>query len=221
MQNNYASMIDHTLLAPDATAEQIESLCLEAKKYGFASVCVNPSWVKYCHSLLQDTSVKVCTVIGFPLGATTSKTKAFETKNAIENGADEIDMVINIGLLKARDYEQVQEDIQQVVDAAMGRTVKVIIETCLLTEEEKVKACELAVNAGAHFVKTSTGFSTGGATAEDVQLMRKTVGKDCGVKASGGIRSLSDMKKMIEAGANRIGASSGVKIINETFKSNY
>lgn len=221
MQNNYASMIDHTLLAPDATAGQIEKLCLEAKKYGFASVCVNPTWVKYCHTLLQGTGVKVCTVVGFPLGATTAETKAFETRNAIENGADEIDMVINIGLLKAGDYERVQQDIGQVVEAAQGRAVKVIIETCLLTDEEKVKACELSVKAGADFVKTSTGFSTGGATAEDVELMRKTVGKDIGVKASGGIRTLSDLKKMVEAGANRIGASSGVKIIKETFESNY
>lgn len=221
MVNQYASIIDHTLLAPDATEEQIETLCREAKEFQFASVCVNPIWIKLCKTLLEDTEVKVCTVIGFPLGATTTETKAYETKNAIANGADEIDMVMNIGLLKARDYERVYEDIKEVVNAADGRVVKVIIETCLLTEDEKVNACELAVKAGADFVKTSTGFSTGGATVEDVALMRKTVGKDFGVKASGGIRSFSDMKKMMEAGANRIGASSGVKIIKETFESNY
>ncbi|MED3661518.1 deoxyribose-phosphate aldolase [Ureibacillus sp. FSL K6-8385] len=216
MATNYAAFIDHTLLKPDATKEQIKQLCEEAKKYGFASVCVNPYWVKYCKRFLEGANVKVCTVVGFPLGATTTETKVFETKQAIENGADEIDMVINIGLLKTRDYERVKEEIRQVVDAAAGRLVKVIIETCLLTEEEKVKACQLAVEAGAAFVKTSTGFSTAGATAEDVALMRKTVGEQIGVKASGGIRSFVDMKKMIEAGAERIGTSSGVKIINET-----
>lgn len=221
MTEKYASMIDHTLLAPDATEEKIKQLCLEAKQYGFASVCVHPTWVEYCKHLLQDTNVKVCTVIGFPLGATTSETKAFETKNAVENGADEIDMVMNIGLLKARDYERVKQDIEQVVQAANGRLVKVIIETCLLTDSEKEKACRLAVEAGAHFVKTSTGFSTGGATVEDVKLMRNIVGSEIGVKASGGIKSFSDMKKMVEAGANRIGSSSGVKIIKETFESNY
>lgn len=216
MATNYAAFIDHTLLLPDATEEEIYQLCQEAKTYGFASVCVNPCWVKYCKSLLQHTNVKVCTVIGFPLGATTTGTKAFEAGLAVEEGADEIDMVINIGWLKARDYERVKEDIQQVVKAANGRVVKVIIETCLLTDEEKVKACQLAVEAGAQFVKTSTGFSKAGATAEDVSLMRKTVGKTIGVKASGGIRSFSDMKKMIDAGADRIGTSSGVKIIKET-----
>ncbi|MFC5542097.1 MAG: deoxyribose-phosphate aldolase [Bacilli bacterium] len=216
MTTNFASLIDHTLLKPDATEDQIKQLCEEAKKYRFASVCVNPCWVKYCKSLLQDTSVKVCTVIGFPLGATTTATKVFETAEAIEQGADEIDMVINIGFLKARDYERVKDEMKQVVDAASNRIVKVIIETCLLTDEEKVKACQLAVEAGAAFVKTSTGFSSGGATVEDVALMRKTVGEQMGVKASGGIRNLSDMIKMMEAGANRIGTSSGVKIIEET-----
>jgi deoxyribose-phosphate aldolase len=216
MTTNYASYIDHTLLSPDATKEQIGNLCQEARKYGFASVCVNPYWVKYCKNLLQDTCVKVCTVIGFPLGATTTETKIIETKQAIEQGADEIDMVINIGLLKTRDYERVKEDIQHVIDAAGGKIVKVIIETCLLTDEEKVRACQLAVDAGAAFVKTSTGFSKSGATVEDVALMRKTVGQQVGVKASGGIRSFSDMKKMLEAGANRIGTSSGVRIIEET-----
>lgn len=211
---NYASLIDHTLLKPEATHDQIEKLCNEAKQYGFASVCVNPTWVSYAAELLQGASSVVCTVIGFPLGATTSAVKAFETKNAIENGASEIDMVINIGALKEGNYDLVRDDIKAVVEAANGTLVKVIIETCLLTDEEKVKACELAVEAGADFVKTSTGFSTGGATKEDIALMRKTVGENVGVKASGGVRSLEDMKAMIENGANRIGASSGVAIMN-------
>lgn len=214
MKTNYASMIDHTLLKAEATKEQIEKLCAEAKEFGFASVCVNPTWVKYCSELLQNSDVLVCTVIGFPLGANTPAVKAFEAKDAIENGAQEVDMVINIGALKDRNYEQVQADIAAVVEAAKGSAiVKVIIETCLLTEEEKVKACELSVAAGADYVKTSTGFSTGGATAEDIALMRKTVGPELGVKASGGVRSLEDMQKMVEAGATRIGASSGVAIM--------
>jgi len=214
MKTNYASMIDHTLLKAEASKEQIEKLCAEAKEFGFASVCVNPTWVKYCSELLQNSDVLVCTVIGFPLGANTPAVKAFEAKDAIENGAQEVDMVINIGALKDRNYEQVQADIAAVVEAAKGSAiVKVIIETCLLTEEEKVKACELSVAAGADFVKTSTGFSTGGATAEDIALMRKTVGPELGVKASGGVRSLEDMQKMVEAGATRIGASSGVAIM--------
>ncbi|MBD8028328.1 deoxyribose-phosphate aldolase [Ureibacillus sp. Re31] len=214
MTQNYASMIDHTLLKAETTKNQIEKLCEEAKKYEFASVCVNPTWVHYSAQLLSGTNVKVCTVIGFPLGATTSEVKAFETKNAIENGAQEIDMVINIGALKDGNHTLVRDDIKAVVDAANGTLVKVIIESCLLTDEEKVKACELSVEAGADFVKTSTGFSTGGATVEDVALMRKTVGPEIGVKASGGVRSLEDMQKMIEAGATRIGASSGVAIMN-------
>jgi len=214
MKTNYASMIDHTLLKAEATKEQIEKLCAEAKEFGFASVCVNPTWVKYCSELLQNSDVLVCTVIGFPLGANTPAVKAFEAKDAIENGAQEVDMVINIGALKDRNYEQVQADIAAVVEVAKGSAiVKVIIETCLLTEEEKVKACELSVAAGADYVKTSTGFSTGGATAEDIALMRKTVGPELGVKASGGVRSLEDMQKMVEAGATRIGASSGVAIM--------
>ncbi|MGM9949871.1 MAG: deoxyribose-phosphate aldolase [Lysinibacillus sp.] len=213
MTQNYAGMIDHTLLKADATRPQIEKLCEEAKKYVFASVCVNPTWVKYSAELLAGTDVKVCTVIGFPLGASTSAVKAFETKDAIANGAGEIDMVINIGALKNGEYDVVRDDIKAVVDAANGTLVKVIIETCLLTDEEKVKACELSVEAGADFVKTSTGFSTGGATAEDIALMRKTVGPDLGVKASGGVRNLEDMKKMIDNGATRIGASSGVAIM--------
>ena len=213
MTQNYAAMIDHTLLKADATRPQVEKLCEEAKKYVFASVCVNPTWVKYSAELLAGTDVKVCTVIGFPLGASTSAVKAFETKDAIANGAGEIDMVINIGALKNGEYDVVRDDIKAVVDAANGTLVKVIIETCLLTDEEKVKACELSVEAGADFVKTSTGFSTGGATAEDIALMRKTVGPDLGVKASGGVRNLEDMKKMIDNGATRIGASSGVAIM--------
>ena len=214
MTQNYAAMIDHTLLKADSTQQQVEQICAEAKQYGFASVCVNPTWVKYSANALAGTAVKVCTVIGFPLGATTSAVKAFETKDAIANGAGEIDMVINIGALKDGNFDLVRDDIKAVVDAANGTLVKVIIETCLLTDTEIVKACELAVEAGAHFVKTSTGFSTGGATSEDIALMRQTVGPTIGVKASGGVRSLEDMQKMIENGATRIGASSGVAIMN-------
>lgn len=213
--NTYSKLIDHTLLKQDAVRQDIEKLCEEAKQYNMKSVCVNPTWVQLAKEQLQDSDVLVCTVIGFPLGATTTEVKVFETKNAIQNGAEEIDMVINIGALKNMDYEFVYEDIEKVVEAAEGKTVKVIIETALLTEEEKVKACELSVEAGAQFVKTSTGFSTGGATVEDVMLMRRTVGKSVGVKASGGVRSLEDMKKMIEAGATRIGTSSGIQIITQ------
>lgn len=209
-----AGMIDHTLLKADATREQIQKLCEEAKQYQFASVCVNPTWVKYADVLLQGSGVKVCTVIGFPLGANTPEVKAFETKNAIENGAQEVDMVINIGALKDKDYELVERDIRAVTEAAAGKALtKVIIETCLLTDEEKIRACELAVKAGSDFVKTSTGFSTGGATVADVALMRKTVGPDIGVKASGGVRNLTDAKAVIEAGATRIGASAGIAIV--------
>ncbi|MFJ7919610.1 deoxyribose-phosphate aldolase [Lysinibacillus fusiformis] len=215
MEQNFARMIDHTLLKAEATKEQIEKLCAEAKQFNFASVCVNPTWVKQSSELLQGSDVLVCTVIGFPLGANTPAVKAFEVKDAIANGANEVDMVINIGALKDKNYELVQADIATVVEAAKGSAlVKVIIESCLLTDEEKVKACELAVAAGADYVKTSTGFSTGGATAADIALMRKTVGPDLGVKASGGVRSLEDMKSMVEAGATRIGASSGVAIMN-------
>lgn len=211
---NIANMIDHTLLRADSTKAEITKLTEEAKKYKFASVCVNPAWVAYSADQLIGTEVKVCTVIGFPLGASTSAVKALEAKDAIANGATEVDMVINIGALKDGDNEFVENDIRAVVEAASNKAlVKVIIEACLLTDEEKVRACELAVKAGADFVKTSTGFSTGGATPEDVALMRKTVGAQVGVKASGGVRSLDDMKKMIEAGASRIGASSGVKIM--------
>lgn len=211
---NIAGMIDHTLLKADATQAEITKITDEAKKYEFASVCVNPTWVSYCAEQLAGTKVKVCTVIGFPLGASTTAVKAFEAKDAIANGATEVDMVINIGALKERNDELVLKDIQAVVDAAKGKAlVKVIIETSLLTEEEKVRASELSVKAGADFVKTSTGFSTGGATPEDVALMRKTVGEITGVKASGGVRSKEDMDAMIKAGATRIGASSGVKIM--------
>lgn len=215
MTQNLARFIDHTLLKADATKEQILTIVKEAKEYNFASVCVNPTWVKLAAAELKDTPVDVCTVIGFPLGSTTSEVKAFETKNAIENGATEVDMVINIGALKDRDFNLVEEDIKAVVNVAKGKALtKVIIETSLLTNEEKVKACELAVSAGADYVKTSTGFSTGGATVEDIALMRKTVGPDIGVKASGGVRSLGDTEAMIKAGATRIGASSGKEIIN-------
>ncbi|MDR4945792.1 deoxyribose-phosphate aldolase [Neobacillus cucumis] len=214
MAQTIINMIDHTLLKADATREDILKIVHEAKEYLFASVCVNPTWVKTAAELLADTpEVKVCTVIGFPLGASTSETKAFETKNAIENGADEVDMVINIAALKDHEDELVARDIRAVVEAAKDKAlVKVIIETCLLTNEEKVRACELAVKAGADFVKTSTGFSTGGATAEDIRLMRQIVGPDIGVKASGGVRSREDALAMVEAGATRIGASSGVSI---------
>jgi deoxyribose-phosphate aldolase len=210
-----AKMIDHTLLKPDATQQEIAQLCFEARKYGFASVCVNPTWVSLCAELLKGSAVKVCTVIGFPLGATSSETKAFETETAIKQGATEIDMVINIGALKARDLELVARDIRGVVNAAHARgiIVKVIIETVLLTDEEKTIACLLSKEAGADFVKTSTGFAGGGATAKDVALMRKTVGPQMGVKASGGVRTYEDAESMIKAGATRIGASAGVKII--------
>ena len=205
--------IDHTLLKPDASQEQIETLIEEAKKYDFASVCVNPTWVSFAAQALKGTDVKVCTVIGFPLGANTPELKAFETSDAIRNGANEIDMVINIGALKSQNFDLVEKDIRAVVEAAKGTLVKVIIETCLLTDDEKVKACQIAQKAGADFVKTSTGFSTGGATVRDVALMRKTVGPDMGVKASGGARSYEDALAFIEAGATRIGASSGVAIM--------
>lgn len=205
--------IDHTILKPETTKAQILALCEEAKAHDFASVCVNPTWVSLCADQLKGTDVKVCTVVGFPLGATFKEVKAFETKCAIEAGATEIDMVINIGAAKDGDWELVYEDVKSVVDAANGTLVKVIIEACLLTDEEKVKACQMSVKAGAHFVKTSTGFSTGGATVEDVRLMRQTVGETVGVKAAGGVRTSDDMKAMVEAGANRIGTSGGVALV--------
>ena len=205
--------IDHTILKADAPKSKIQQIIDEAKKYDFMSVCINPTWVNYASEELKDSDVKVCTVIGFPLGANTSEVKAFEAKNAIENGADEIDMVINIGALKSKNLALVEEDIQAVVEASGDKLVKVIIETCLLTDDEKVVACQIAKEAGADFVKTSTGFSTGGATVEDVALMRQTVGPDMGVKASGGARSYEDALAFIEAGATRIGTSSGVAIM--------
>ena len=214
--------IDHTLLKADSRKEQIDKLLVEAKEYDFASVCVNPGWVEYCAKELADSDVKVCTVVGFPLGATTSATKAFETKDAIAKGADEIDMVLNIGAVKDGDYQLVEDDIRAVVEASGDKLVKVIIEACLLTDEEKVEACKASVRAGADFVKTSTGFSTGGATIADVRLMRETVGPDIGVKAAGGARSLADAEAFVEAGATRIGTSAGVAIVEgETVNGGY
>lgn len=211
-----ARMIDHTLLKPDATLQEIENLCAEAKHYGFASVCINPVYVKLCADLLNNSNVKVCTVIGFPLGATTSATKAFEAERAIKHGASEVDMVINIGMLKSREYDYVEHDIYAVVEVShrSKALVKVIIETGLLNNDEKIKACVLAKHAGADFVKTSTGFAKGGATIKDIALMRKVVGPDFGVKASGGIRSREKALALIASGATRIGASSSVKIVS-------
>lgn len=209
-----ASMIDHTALKPDTTQKEIENLCSEAVKFSFASVCVNPCHVSMASKLLAGTGVKVCTVIGFPLGANTSDVKAFEAAKAVEDGALEVDMVINIGALKDKKYDVVLNDIKRVVDSVKHKAlVKVIIETCLLTDDEKVKVCEIAKEAGADFVKTSTGFSKAGATEEDVKLMKRTVGESMKVKASGGIRTYEDAVKMINAGASRIGASASVKIV--------
>jgi deoxyribose-phosphate aldolase len=211
-----ASKIDHTLLKPDATPDEIRELCEEAKKFGFASVCVNPGYVSLCSSLLQGTDVRICTVIGFPLGSTTTEVKRFETEQAIKNGATEIDMVINVGRLKQGDHSYVQNDVNQVVQVAKQNNAlcKVIIETALLTDEEKVKACLICKKAEADFVKTSTGFSKGGATVGDVALMKYIVGSKIGVKASGGIRSKEDAEAMIASGADRIGASASVKIVS-------
>ncbi|WP_349420931.1 deoxyribose-phosphate aldolase [Staphylococcus felis] len=210
---NYEKYIDHTLLKPETTRDQIDRIIEEAKTYHFKSVCVNPTHVEYAAQQLEGSDVLVCTVIGFPLGASTTETKAFETRDAIAKGADEIDMVINIGALKDGRDDDVQRDIAAVVEAAQGYTVKVIIETVLLTDEEKVKASELSKAAGAHFVKTSTGFAGGGATPEDVKLMKDTVGDALEVKASGGVRNLDDFKAMLDAGATRVGASAGVQIM--------
>lgn len=207
--------IDHTLLKQNATKQQIVTLCEEARTYDFASVCVNPTWVKTCAEQLMGSDVKVCTVIGFPLGATTTAVKSYETKNAVENGATEIDMVINIGALKDKHMALVTEDIRAVKIAAGKLVVKVIIETCLLNDEEKVLACQAALNAGADFVKTSTGFSTAGATVEDVRLMKSVVGSNALVKAAGGVRTYDDLVAMIEAGADRIGTSAGVALLNK------
>ena len=203
-----AKYIDHTILKPEATVEDVKKLCKEAKEYNFASVCVNGCYAKLVSTELAGSDVKTCVVVGFPLGAMTKEAKAFETTDAIKNGANEIDMVINVGALKDKNYDLLKEDIEAVVNAAKGKAiVKVIIETCLLTDEEKVKACEISKEAKADFVKTSTGFSTGGATKEDIALMRKTVGESLGVKASGGVRDYKTAMDMINAGASRIGAS--------------
>ncbi|EOS41244.1 deoxyribose-phosphate aldolase [Lachnospiraceae bacterium] len=211
---DYRTLIDHTILAPQATKEDVERLCKEAMEYGFHSVCVNSSFVYYCARLLKDSGVAVCTVIGFPLGAMSTAGKTAEAEQAIRDGASELDMVIHIGMIKSGDWEYVKQDISSVVEAAKGRAiVKVILETCLLTDDEKVKACRICEECGADFVKTSTGFSKGGATIEDVALMRRTVGSGMGVKASGGIRSLEDAQAMVKAGAVRLGTSSGVAIM--------
>jgi deoxyribose-phosphate aldolase len=212
-----AHYIDHTLLKPDATDAQIAQLCYEARKYNFAAVCVNPSKIRLCAQLLKDTPVKIATVVGFPLGATPPEVKAYETRQAIEDGAHEIDMVINIGALKSKDYALVARDIATVVRTAQagGAITKVIIEAALLTDEEKVIACKLAKEAGAEYVKTSTGFASGGATVHDVALMRWAVGPEMGVKAAGGIKTYAEAMQMIEAGATRIGASASVKIMQE------
>ena len=209
-----AKYIDHTLLKPQASQADIQKICDEAKQYHFASVCVNPSYIAFVAEQLKGTDVTPCCVVGFPLGACTPAAKAFETADAVANGAKEVDMVINVGAIKSGDWALVQQDIAGVVAAAAGHAkVKVILETCLLTDEEKVQACKASVAAGADFVKTSTGFSTGGATVEDVRLMRQTVGPDIGVKASGGVRTYEDAIAMIEAGASRLGASAGAKIV--------
>lgn len=211
--NKISKYIDHTVLKPESVSSDVKQICEEAIEYDFKTVCIQPYWVNYAKELLKDSDVGITTVIGFPLGANTEGIKAAETKVAIMDGATEVDMVINIGALKDENYEVVLQDIESVVDAAGNVPVKVIIETSLLTKGEKIKACELAKKAGAAFVKTSTGFSTGGATIEDIRLMRATVGPEMGVKASGGVRNYEDAKAMIEAGATRIGASSGIEIV--------
>jgi deoxyribose-phosphate aldolase len=220
VDGDIAALIDHTLLKPDATQAQIAQLCHEARQYGFAAVCVNPTHVKLCADLLKGSDVAVCTVVGFPLGATPPEVKAYEAQQAIEDGATEVDMVINIGALKGGEYDLVERDIAMVTRTCHnnGALCKVIIEAALLTEQEKIKACELAKKAGADYVKTSTGFGPGGATVSDVALMRQVVGPGMGVKAAGGIRSFADVKGMVEAGATRIGASAGVKIVQEAQK---
>jgi deoxyribose-phosphate aldolase len=214
---NIASLIDHTLLKPEATSAQIRRLCEEAVRFGFASACMNPCYVPLAAELVRGSAVKVCTVAGFPLGATTTDAKVFEAQEAIQHGAREIDMVMNVGALKSGDDDAVEEDIRRVVDAChRGKAIcKVILENCLLTREEKIRGCQIAVRAGADYVKTSTGFGVGGATVEDVALMRATVGPKMGVKASGGIRTYEDVLKMVAAGATRIGTSSGVKIVEQ------
>ncbi len=214
---NIGSMIDHTILKADAQKSDVIKICMEAKKYKFKSVCVNSCYTELVAKELKDSDVLVCTVVGFPLGAMDTKAKAFETARAIELGANEVDMVINIGALKDKDFDFVKNDIKEIVDTANGKAiVKVIIEACLLTEDEKIKACELAQEAGADFVKTSTGFSTGGATPSDIALMRKVVGPNMGVKGSGGVRTQEDALNLIEAGASRIGASASIAIVEGT-----
>lgn len=212
---NYNKMIDHTVLKADTPLETVKRICNEAMEYGFASVCINPCHVAYCADYLKDSDVNVCTVIGFPLGANTSAVKAFETKDAIANGADEIDMVMNIGALKDKNYDLVRDDVKAVVEAANGTLVKVILETCLLTEDEIKKACELCVEAKADYVKTSTGFSTRGATIEDVRIMKEAVHGKAKVKAAGGVRTPEDMVKIVAAGADRIGTSAGCSLVKK------
>ena len=212
---NYNKMIDHTVLKADTPLETVKRICDEATEYGFASVCINPCHVAYCADYLKDSDVNVCTVIGFPLGANTSAVKAFETKDAIANGADEIDMVMNIGALKDKNYDLVRDDVKAVVEAANGTLVKVILETCLLTEDEIKKACELCVEAKADYVKTSTGFSTRGATIEDVRIMKEAVHGKAKVKAAGGVRTPEDMVKIVAAGADRIGTSAGCSLVKK------
>lgn len=212
---NYNKMIDHTVLKADTPLETVKRICDEAMEYGFASVCINPCHVAYCADYLKDSDVNVCTVIGFPLGANTSAVKAFETKDAIANGADEIDMVMNIGALKDKNYDLVRDDVKAVVEAANGTLVKVILETCLLTEDEIKKACELYVEAKADYVKTSTGFSTRGATIEDVRIMKEAVHGKAKVKAAGGVRTPEDMVKIVAAGADRIGTSAGCSLVKK------
>lgn len=216
--SDLAQLIDHTLLRPEASTDMITSLCEEAKKWGFYSVCVNPCHVTLAKELLLVSNVKVCTVVGFPLGANETQVKAFEAQCAVEQGADEIDMVLNIGALKTDNSNLVQTDIRAVVEAVHGTTVKVILETCLLSPEEITLACNLSKDAGAHFVKTSTGMNSRGALVEEVMLMRKTVGDKLGVKASGGIRDLPSFLSMVDAGANRIGTSSGIEILKSLEK---
>ena len=212
---NYNKMIDHTVLKADTPLETVKRICDEAMEYGFASVCINPCHVAYCADYLKDSDVNVCTVIGFPLGANTSAVKAFETKDAIANGAEEIDMVMNIGALKDKNYDLVRDDVKAVVEAANGTLVKVILETCLLTEDEIKKACELCVEAKADYVKTSTGFSTRGATIEDVRIMKEAVHGKAKVKAAGGVRTPEDMVKIVAAGADRIGTSAGCSLVKK------
>lgn len=216
-----AKYIDHTVLKAQTTEDDVKKVCEEAKEYGFFSVCINPAYIEFSKEQLKGSDVKVCTVIGFPLGANTSEVKAFETIDAIKKGADEVDMVINIGALKDKKYDYVQNDIKAVVDAADGKAlVKVIIETCYLTDEEKKIVCELAKKAGTDYVKTSTGFGTGGSTPQDIKLMRETVGENIGVKASGGVRSTADAQAVINAGASRIGASASISIVTGNKDSN-